>query len=79
MHPSAAGCPAFLVFLPGTGHGQGIRRHVLGDGGAGRDISALAHRNRRNQIAVAAYEGSVAYGRALSIGSVVVYEYYAAS
>ena len=72
MYPSAAGRPALLVLLPGTGHGQGIRRHILGDGGAGRNVGALAHRHRGDQVGVAADEGVVADGTAELLEPVVI-------
>ena len=65
-------CPAFLVLLPGPSNGQRVRRHILGNGGARRDIGPLAHRHRCHQIGVAADEGAVPDGAAVLLHAVVV-------
>src|SRR5258705_119537 len=51
--------PALLVFLAGARQGEGVRRDVLGDGGAGADERAAAHTDRSDQLRVAPDEDLV--------------------
>ena len=64
--------PVLLVGLARTRDGEGHGRDIIGDGGACGGVSALAHRDRRDQIGVAADEGVVADGRAVFFRAVIV-------
>src|SRR5690606_39683572 len=64
--------PAFDVALRAATHRQGLRRHVLGAGGAGAGGGARAQVQRRHQRAVGADEHVLAHHRAVLVGAVVV-------
>ena len=72
MHLSAAGRPALQILLPGPGHCQRIRRYLIGNGAAGGDIGAFAHRDRCNEIGVAADECPVANGAAVLFEPIII-------
>jgi len=64
--------PVFFILLPRAGDGQRHGRDVVGDGGTGSDVRALAHRDRRDEVRVAADEGVVLDNGAELLRPVVV-------
>ena len=64
--------PAFNIQLAGPANAQSVRRHVLGNGAAGADISIRAHFHRRHQVGVATYKSMVADLGAVFLFAVIV-------
>ena len=51
--------PVALVLLAGAGDGEGIGLHIVGDGGPGGNVRALAHVHGGDEVRVAADEGII--------------------
>ena len=64
--------PILLILLPGAGDGEGHGGDVVRDGGAGGNIRAVADRDRRDEVCVAADEGVVADGGTVLFRAVIV-------
>lgn len=52
--------PAGLIYLAGTGNGQGVAGNIVCNGGTGSNVCPVAHFYRCHQVGVAADKGAVA-------------------
>src|SRR5262245_46278846 len=72
---AAPGRPAFDRPLVGAFDGEGVGRHVLGDGGTGGGLSPAPDRHGGYQHGIGSDEGAVADGRPVLAHPVVVDEH----
>ena len=70
--PISFPCPPVLVHLPSARDRQRLIGHIVGDRRAGGHIGALADRDRRDELRVAANEGAVADDGLVLLLAVVV-------
>src|SRR5215216_1436312 len=75
LAPTAPGRPALDGPLVGAFDGEGVGRHVLGDGGSGGGLGPVPDRHGGDQHGIGSDEGAVADGGAVLVHAVVVDEH----